>query len=130
MGLFDDVISGLTDTIKNTNAAINDTLTLQNSDAIKLTNNSANFADVLSGFTVHVNDTNHSLTANELAALTTDVRFAANDWLSHFDNKGVIDIEVNIGETTLHTASGKAAMSVLDHIDTIDTDLGLITAHC
>src|SRR6516162_7174185 len=81
--------------------------------------------DVLSGFTVQVNDPTHSLTKDQLAALTADARFAASDWMSHFNNKGVIDIEVDIGKTTSgHPAEGKPAIWVPDHTETVDTTAG------
>ena len=86
--------------------------------------------DTLSGYSLHVNDPNHSLTADQLKALTADARFAADDWLSHFNNKGVIDIEVNIGKTTPdHPANGKSAIYVSDHTDAIDSMAGPISMH-
>ena len=75
-----------------------------------------------------VNDPNLSLTAEQLAALTADARFAANDWLSYFDNKGVIDIEINIqklsGDAGDAVGDGKAAVYVPDHTVTRGRPVG------
>ena len=91
-------------------------------DLTDLTNDTPALVDTLLGFSVDVNDPNLSLTAEQLAALTADARFAANDWLSYFDNNGVIDIEINIQKTVSgHPADGKAAFYVPDHTVTIDT---------
>lgn len=99
--------------------------TLKMNSPIDLHSRNSALLDALSGFTVQVNDPNHSLAKDQLDALTADARFAASDWLSHFDNKGVIDIEIDIGKTTSgHPAEGKPAVWVPDHTETIDTAVG------
>ena len=104
--------------------------TIKLDPTIDLTKGTASLLEHFRGYSLRVNDTNHSLTADQLKALTADARFAADDWLSHFTNKGKIDIEINIAKLTPeHPANGKPAIYVSDHTETIDTNLGLITTH-
>src|SRR5262245_23580212 len=95
--------------------------TIKLDPTIDLTNGTASLLE--SEYSLSVNDTNHSLTADQLKALTADARFAADDWLSHFNNKGKIDIEINIGKTDPgFWAQTKAGIYVPDHTETIAID--------
>ena len=63
MGLFDgiaDVVNDAVKQVKDVNNVITPTINV--SDLIKPVNNLANTTDLLSGFSVHINDPNHSLT--------------------------------------------------------------------
>lgn len=86
--------------------------------------------DIASGFTVHVSDPNHTLTASQLSLLTLDARYAANDWMSRLNNKGVIDIEINLQKPVSgHPADGGPAAHVQVGTETIDVPVGPLNQH-
>ena len=83
-----------------------------------------------SDYSLRVNDNAHRITTDQLKALMADARYAADDWFSHFTNKGKIDIEINIAKLTPdHPANGKPGIYVPDHTETIDTVNGPFNIH-
>lgn len=99
-------------------------------NGLTLNTNTAALSDALAGFSVNIHDPNNTLDASQLSLLKLDARYAANQWMSHFNNKGEINIEINVQKPISgHPADARPGTEVQIGSTSVDVPMGPLKQH-